>query len=85
MPKDSSQRGFVSDSPLSHKDPIFFSVPRNSETNGKRVKLLASKRKLFNLDRNLFDGGNSTKNQQSKMSKESKNDFAKFVQQQASK
>ena len=32
-------------------------------TNGKKVKLLASKRKLFNLDRPLFDGGSSVKAQ----------------------
>ena len=29
MPKE-NQKGFITDSPFSYKDPIFFSVPRNS-------------------------------------------------------
>jgi len=41
----STQKGFITESPFSFKNPIFFSVPRD---NGqKKVKLLQSKRRLF--------------------------------------
>ena len=49
MIKEQTQKadsnGFITQSPFSFKNPIFFSVPR--DTTGKRVKLLHSKRQLF--------------------------------------
>ena len=43
--KDQQQKGFITESPFSFKNPIFFSVPR--EDNKKKVQLLQSKRQLF--------------------------------------
>lgn len=44
--KDQQQHnGFITESPFSFKNPIFFSVPRDD--NNKKVQLLQSKRQLF--------------------------------------
>ena len=43
--KEPAQKGFITESPFSFKNPIFFSVPRD-DTN-KKIKLLQSKRQLF--------------------------------------
>lgn len=40
-----TQNGFITESPFSFKNPIFFSVPRSN--GNKNVKLLKSKRQLF--------------------------------------
>ena len=49
MIKEPVQKGFISDSPFSFKNPIFFSVPRDNNT--KKVKFLKSKRRLFNSNK----------------------------------
>ena len=43
--KEQAQLGFMSDSPFTFKNPIFYSVPR--DTGNKKVRLLQSKRQLF--------------------------------------
>jgi hypothetical protein len=82
MPKE-TQKGFITDSPFSYKDPIFFSVPRNDTTNGKKVKLLTSKRKLFNLDQSLLPVNNTPRNQPQRQ--DSDENFERFVHMQAAK
>lgn len=42
--------GFITDSPFSFRNPIFFSVPRDN--NFKDTKPIASKRQLFTVDEN---------------------------------
>ena len=43
--KEPEQKGFITESPFSFKNPIFFSVPRDDCK--KKVQLLHSKRQLF--------------------------------------
>jgi hypothetical protein len=43
--EQSTQQGFITESPFSFKNPIFFSAPRDN--GSKKVKLLQSKRQLF--------------------------------------
>jgi hypothetical protein len=45
-----SLSSFITDSPFSFRNPIFFSVPRNAEAVTKKVEPLTSKRHLFDED-----------------------------------
>jgi hypothetical protein len=46
-------QGFITESPFSFKNPIFFSVPHNPST--KRKIDLKSKRQLFPIAENAID------------------------------
>jgi hypothetical protein len=43
-------QSFITDSPFSFRNPIFFSVPRDQNTYCKKVNPVQSKRQLFNGD-----------------------------------
>ena len=44
---EESMKSFITDSPFSFRNPIFFSVPRDSSSYAKTVNPITSKRKLF--------------------------------------
>ena len=57
-PQAKAKAGFITESPFSFKNPIFFSAPR--DVTAKKVKLGKSKRQLFTKTNTLDQEGDST-------------------------
>jgi len=87
LEQKTSQMGFITESPFSFKNPIFFSVPRDN--GNKNIKLLKSKRQLFSktkVSKQRKEEDEPKKfppfQQKPQPTEDQSNDFLAFVSQQ---